>query len=256
MAIDRKFWAQHITEHHAPPYNCPTCNRGTLKLVADSIRAGGTALARRERAEEYWDPSQDVARFVALLECNNGTCQETVVVVGKRFTEAAYDGEGGQTWVLEYHPYYFDPPLRFFRPPFKCPSSIVDELVASFRLVKVDPSAAAARLRTAVERFLDTQNIKARVRRSGRIVRLSLHERVELFKKVRPELAEALMAVKWLGNAGTHTSSLTKDDILDGYDMVEHVLDEVITERSVRVRDLARQINKRKGPRSGTNKKK
>jgi hypothetical protein len=200
-----------------------------------------------------WDPTEDVQRFVALLSCNNRNCGEHVSVVGNRYTQPAFDPEDGMSWTLEFHPTYFGPPLHYFNPPSKCPKEIVDEIINSFGLLRIDASGAAGRLRVAVERLLDTQGIKARARRSGRIVRLSTHERIELFRKAKPALGEALMAVKWIGNAGAHDSTLTVNDVFDGYDIVEHVLDEVVTERIARVQDLAKEINRRRGPRRPKN---
>lgn len=189
----------------------------------------------------------DVGRFVALLECRG--CRETVSVAGVRYTELTQGPEGEAEWDNEFHPKYFDLPPLYFAPPDNCAPEIVVELMNSFRLLLIDPSSAGSRLRTAVERLLDTQGVKSRARLPGRIVRLKLHERIEIFRRLRPELADALMAVKWLGNTGVHESALTRDDVFDGYDIVEHVLDELLTERTARVQKLAKAINRRRGPR-------
>jgi hypothetical protein len=36
------------------------------------------------------------------------------------------------------------------------------------------------------------------------------------------------MALKWLGNTGTHTSAVTRDDLLDAFEILDHALVELI----------------------------
>jgi hypothetical protein len=58
---------------------------------------------------------------------------------------------------------------------------------------------------------------------------LSLHSRILEYRAKRPDVAELLLAVKWLGNAGSHpgTGTVSQEDLLDGFEMLEQVLDEV-----------------------------
>ena len=79
---------------------------------------------------------------------------------------------------------------------------------------------------------------------------LSLHARIDLFRQTNPDLADALMAVKWIGNAGSHSRPIMREDLLDGYELMEHVLDELFVQREKRIARLSRQINRRKRPRS------
>jgi len=75
----------------------------------------------------------------------------------------------------------------------------------------------------------------------------SLHERIELYEKKNNEIAQMLMAIKWLGNAGSHDGKrLTIKKILDAYEIVEHVLEELYSPRKHRVNSLVRTINRSK----------
>lgn len=76
---------------------------------------------------------------------------------------------------------------------------------------------------------------------------MTLHARIEEYRKKDPGLGDSLLAVKWLGNAGSH-ATLTRNDVFDALDMVEHVLDEVFTQRAKTVAKLAKKINKARGP--------
>ena len=79
---------------------------------------------------------------------------------------------------------------------------------------------------------------------------LSLHDRISLLPKKYDNLKILFLAVKWLGNKGSHSdSSLKKDDVLDAYEIMQILLYEVYDTNKVRVNKIARQINKRKGPR-------
>ncbi len=56
------------------------------------------------------------------------------------------------------------------------------------------------------------------------------------------------MAIKWLGNAGSHCGDkMTFDDVFDGYDMLSFILDELYDNKHEHVKKLAKKINKKKG---------
>ena len=50
------------------------------------------------------------------------------------------------------------------------------------------------------------------------------------------------MALKIVGNAGSHTTKVTHDDVLDALEIVEHALAEIIDERSARIAKLASKL--------------
>jgi hypothetical protein len=102
-------------------------------------------------------------------------------------------------------------------------------------------------LRIAVERLLDAQNVvSTRTTLKGRTY-LSLHDRIELFRVHRPTEADALLAAKWLGNAGAHNEEVTRGDVFDMYDILEKVLDHLYGNASALER-LISSINTAKGP--------
>jgi hypothetical protein len=84
-----------------------------------------------------------------------------------------------------------------------------------------------------------------------------LHNRIELFKTSNPEEADSLMAIKWIGNSGSHKSDvLTKDDILDGFEILDHVTTKLYETESKKIKKLREQINKRRKPIGNTKRKK
>jgi hypothetical protein len=160
---------------------------------------------------------------------------------------------GEDEWEYEevLYPTFVDPPLHFFSLPKRCPPAVSVELTACFRLVWMDVNAAANRVRAAVERLMDHLKIPTkRKNKNGKFDRLSLHKRIEEFRKKEPVLGDALLAVKWLGNSGSHGNELRREDLFDAFKILDHVLDVVLVQRGRAVAKLAREINKRKGPRS------
>ena len=121
----------------------------------------------------------------------------------------------------------------------------------SFKLYWLSPEACANSIRSVVEGLLTHFKVRLTSKNAkGQRVLLSLHARIDLFRQTNPDLADALMAVKWIGNAGSHSRPIMREDLLDGYELMEHVLDELFVQREKRIARLSRQINRRKRPRS------
>ncbi|QEH36352.1 hypothetical protein OJF2_49130 [Aquisphaera giovannonii] len=58
------------------------------------------------------------------------------------------------------------------------------------------------------------------------------------------------MAVKNLGNAGSHPGDkVTHDDVFDGFDILERVLEDMYSEHPGELAKAVKEINRRKGPR-------
>jgi hypothetical protein len=57
------------------------------------------------------------------------------------------------------------------------------------------------------------------------------------------------LAVKWLGNTGSHTGSVSKDDILDAFEILEFLLAHLFVQREDRAEALARNLTKKHGRR-------
>ena len=53
------------------------------------------------------------------------------------------------------------------------------------------------------------------------------------------------MALKSLGNTGTHEGQVTREDVLDAFEIIEHALAELIDRRTAKVAALARKLSKK-----------
>ncbi|BDG05000.1 hypothetical protein AMOR_39960 [Anaeromyxobacter oryzae] len=97
--------------------------------------------------------------------------------------------------------------------------------------------------------ILTSQRVKSFGRdRNGKRVQLSLHSRILLYGKRDPAIADEMMAVKWLGNAGSHGAErLSTNDMFDGFDLLEHLLEEVFAQRTKVLARIRRDLIRRKG---------
>ncbi len=77
----------------------------------------------------------------------------------------------------------------------------------------------------------------------------TLHDRIEEFKKKNKEVADYLLAIKWIGNTGSHPGELEKEDILEAYQLLEHSLLSLYDNKEERLRKISKEINSRKGVR-------
>lgn len=63
------------------------------------------------------------------------------------------------------------------------------------------------------------------------------------------EYKEFFFAVKWIGNAGSHAEKdVSADDVMDSLEMMELLLSEIYDKKSVTIKNLAKKVNKSKGP--------
>jgi len=140
-----------------------------------------------------------------------------------------------------------------FRIPKNCPERISSEVRAAFSLYWHDLSSCLNHLRIAVELLLTDMGINRYAKKKdGRRSRLSLHKRIDLARSKQPkliDLCDDLLAVKWLGNEGSHPGDVTRGAVFDALDILEHVLRERFDKPRSAIAKISKAINRRKGPR-------
>jgi hypothetical protein len=220
-------------------------------MVPKSLVAYETAESKRSRGHEDWDPEWILMVFGAWLKCPDAKCGQEVTISGRGGPEPQFDPEEGMSWQDEYQPLFAIPMPDMIDLPAKCPTPVAEELRASFRAFWSDPSSSANHLRSALERLLDDLGVKKKTRSKGRTTTLSLHQRILEFQKGEPTLGGHLLAIKLLGNAGSHGSDVRTSDVLDALEIVEHCLAEIVTQRSKHIAALAKALAKRHRARKG-----
>jgi hypothetical protein len=74
------------------------------------------------------------------------------------------------------------------------------------------------------------------------------HERIIEFALTKPDVARVLLAVKWIGNSGSHESGLSAQDVLEGAQMFSHALRLLYDPSQADLMRRVALVNKRRGP--------
>ena len=222
------FKIQAFTEDGIPKWPCPSCSLGWL--IKNNFEFRNNAETAKNGNEEWFDDEHCGFVFSCLLECNN--CREAVSVSGVGAVEQHFDEEhSGRTASYVYFvPKFFQPALPIINFPSgpTFPSKISDILEKSFALFWCDYDACANRIRATLEVLLDDMHVIRRVNPdAGK--ELNLHQRIETITAVdgtkEADVKDMLMALKWLGNAGSHElEGISRSQLVQGYKMMEAIL--------------------------------
>lgn len=254
MAINRILWKNpfHLTQ--VPKWNCPTCSIGILKLKEEYFIEKEAPSSLNDRKNEEWEPDWIYGVFSGILECNNQSCGDFISICGKMRAnqQEEYYEELNRVEIFCHNYMYIElaiPELNIFNIENDVPDNIKTAIRNSFKLFWTDNSSCGNKIRTVVELIMDDKKVKKTYMVKGKRKNYMLHNRIEQFKITNPLEAEYLMAIKWLGNSGSHTSDeLTRDDILDGFEILELVTTKIYEKNTSRINLLSKKINKQKGP--------
>lgn len=181
-------------------------------------------------------------RFVAIPACDS--CGETVSIMGiaNFYNELDYKANSGYMGhkYVGFTPIFYNPPINIFKISTYCPENIRNSVLKAFSHFWNDLSSAANRIRTSVELIMDEQGIPE----TG-----TLHSRISNYTKINPECGNKLMAVKWIGNVGSHKTDVSKEDVIIGFELLEWVIEELYERpnRINRLNNISETINKNKG---------
>ncbi len=251
MTIKRTLW-NRTNRDTFPSWSCPKCHSGVL--VQDNNRKidlehGWSADAH---SHEAWEPDWIEGVFAIPLQCQSSDCREFVIVSGEAFMDFDFEEtpRGPQPcYVPAYRPKFFTSAPAIIQVPENVPEEIKAILREAFGLYWSDPSVCLNKLRNCVEAILDDKRVPKSSSKSGKRTPLKLHHRIERYGSTQRDIADTLMALKWLGNIGSHATKndLSDDDILDAFDIVEHALDEIYLQNQKKLRRKIRRINNSKG---------
>jgi hypothetical protein len=250
--METKLWLKRkFSKEFHPAWPCPTCNKGRLEMVKNKFNFQETSTSKDSRGHEEWDPEWIDYVFSGVLECVNPDCKDFIAFggIGKVEFASYFDNDGNShrdDYKDIFQPKYFIPALHIFNIHKNCPSSISLEIISAFGLFWNDVSSCANKIRIAVELLMDEQGIQ-KYPRGKRKERMKLHQRIEMFRQQRPEIADNLMAIKWIGNIGSHVGKIDNVDLLDAFEILEFSLDKLYDDREKRIKKVAKEINKNKG---------
>ena len=252
MGIDRKKFKASFKKDELTNWNCPTCGKGFLKVKEGTFHHEETRDSVRAKESDDWDPEWIEYLYSCLLECINPDCKDIVSSTGVGSTGYVVYDENDipyPSYEDRFIPKFFSPHLKIFDYQNSIPEGVKDELENSFSLFFCDPPSAANHIRMALENLLTHMKINKTLTKKGKRRYLSLHERIKLLEDKYDDIQDIFMAVKWLGNAGSHSGkTVSSDDALDAYDLMEKLLVEVFDDESKKIKELANKINVNKGP--------
>lgn len=247
MTVDRSQWKTRF--HTLPHWTCPTCKKGHLQMIPETFHQQETGPSKTAHSLDDWEPDWIARQFVGILKCSRAACGELVSVSGAGYVDimAVEDDEYG--WVQEP---VDSLTVRALIPapipialPSKTPDAIRETIAVASELVWISAEAAGNQLRQTVELFLDDVGI-AKTDAKGK--RLTTHKRIEKFALQDKENGDVLLATKWLGNSGSHPGGLTRDNVLDAFDMLEYVLENIYGTTKKELLAKVAAINAQKGP--------
>ena len=252
MPIDRSLWKIPFQENRAPDWPCPRCGVGLLRLIEGSFKCAELADSRQITKREDLDPVSINYSYSAMFECNNEACKECVSSCGRGNVIEDYtydeDGHPDLDYSTVFTPEYFHPSLIILSIPLECPTEVAEEITSSFKLFFCDPAASANHVRKCIENILTDKGVKRFRMSSGKRRFVGLHQRITLYQSGQPDVTERLLAIKWLGNEGSHAGEITRDDVLDAYEILETVIDDLYVGYGKSVKKKVAVINKRKRP--------
>lgn len=256
--IDRTAWMLPFSMKKSPELICPTCAKGLLHIKKESFYKEEPLHSKMGRDHDEWEPDWVSYVYSCLFVCTNDRCKEIVSSsgIGRVSGFTWYDEENDEMvedYAETFSPKFFEPCLMPFDIPTKCPKSVYEPLCESFRLFFCSPSAAANNVRIAIEELLTALNVKRFNIVKGKRKFIILHRRIDLLPQKYANLKELILAIKWLGNAGSHGNSggqgiITPDDVMDSYELTEHILQEIYAPKAKKLKALAKRVNKNKGP--------
>ncbi len=230
-----------------PAWRCPTCLNETLEVVADSFKTAETSETTTYRDELWFDEEMAKGVFSCLLRCSRQACREHVALSGQVISLEEFNDEMTERWYQSgYRPKHFYPPLPLFLPPEKCPAEIFDMLDEISALIPSHPASAVNIMRTVLEMMLDSIGVpreKAELNKKGQKIQLTTHKRISDYSAMLEPKNEAFMALKWLGNHGSHGGSKITRSAIDDACVIIGDLIEFLFSESPDVKENIARIN-------------
>jgi uncharacterized protein YbaR (Trm112 family) len=211
-----------------PVLLCPVCRRASLELVPESFEKFESLESVKARDDEYWELTWVNGYFHGSLVCSRTLCGNKYAIAGlwkvDRYSNPDLD-DLDDIGVDYLSVTYILPAFPLMDYPDRVPDQVREAIAGASQVLLSDASAAANRLRSAIEVLLDSQRIPKFQTRN-------LHARIEQLEKKKPDAAKHLMATKVIGNDGSHKRQIMPlSEVLDGMEHFARAL-ELLYDRS------------------------
>ena len=227
-----------------PELPCFYCSQETLRLIKSSFRYRelqnqfaekdfkninfecGLLLKTFLLVGEFLDHIMVVqAKFSAFLTCRS--CKEVVATSGKATVPSKWAKKQGTHVPTRIQPEFFSPPLPIILLYPNYSEALRRAIVRSFSTFFSDPASCGNAIRHSVETLLDDQKIeRIETRRDGRPSQMNLDRRIALFEQ-KFQHAKLLHGIRAIGNEASHNYSVSQDDLLQAYEVLDYILREL-----------------------------
>jgi len=248
MQIDQESFKEKFTMNKIPKWNCSSCQEGKLFFKEEDITAFETIEEKKKKNKSKKKIYLFEKYFLGTITCNNPECKEIFTIAGKLKLEKNSNSKFEKSCIENYYPQYIFPTLHIFNIPEETAYDVQEAIITAFKVFWINNSACANAIRTTVELILNDKNIKIIEKTNKKWRKLSLHERIELFKNINSEIANKLMALKWIGNAGSHDEELENENLLDAFEILQIALEKLYNTYEKEINKKTNLINKRKKP--------
>lgn len=235
-----------------PRPKCPNCDTGHVNFAQPTQVESEKSEARHSHPD--FEPDWISGTFSIVGQCDNPQCQQNVH--GSGDYQVAYTVDSfppdthefhGERYVAFFSLAHLHPPLLLMSIPESAPTQIREGILRASRCWFVDSGLTGTALRATIERFLTTEGISPLDPRGNFS---NAHNRIEQWKaqepQVRGSIADLLLAVKWLGNAGSHEDAqLSREDIYEGARLLDYAFHQLFLGPDLNAR--AQAINAAKG---------
>ena len=246
--FDRNLWCEIFARTDLPKWPCPRCQLGRLVTEPGSLKVLEPQYSKAACATPDWEPGWEDERFSLTMKCDEAACGEFVEAIGDTTVveDVGNNGEWSLLSVLRPKAMFPAPPIIVI--PESTPTDVQVNVKRAFSLLWSDMDAAANRLRVSVEALLDHFSVpKQRQSKKGKLVALDLNGRIAAFNKASPEQAETLTALRMIGNLGSHGTGVTREALLDAFEVYEDCLRDLVGEHRQRMENLRKKLIAAKG---------
>lgn len=233
-----------------PSITCPNCKIGYVSTPRSRIKYIQSADSKKADTDPDWEPDWDFGYFSADFLCRRRDCRAVLVVTGEYRWQDVLGPRGG--WHGEYEKVLrvrlIMPPLQIAKEfPVKTPTEVLARLGEASFILWADPNSAGNKLRVAIEILLNFEKIPRYhvVKHKRRVI--SLHNRLIEFEKWVGFPARIFLAVKWIGNEGSHSTVLNVEDVLEAVDLLHNGIELLYGNSEAELERKVRKINKAKG---------
>lgn len=243
MAAARDLWCEYFSREAIPAFPCPSCGAGRLAIKDQTFAWTRLRTSDQFHSKFGYSPEEEFGRFTCLLVCSATGCREVVTVGGDAFMIPGEDYEGRIEWTEVIEPRFMYPGPPLMDVPEATPGPAAKAMKQAFTAFWGDRGSAANRLRISVERIMDSEGIPSSNGKSA----LKLFDRIQEFGNIHPDYRDTLDALRHVGNLGSHDGDVSREALLDAFEVYQEWLRNFYGKYPDRISDLVKKLNQTKG---------